>query len=66
MENSDLRYTLRMDRTLFAKYRYVAKYNGRSANKEIEQHIKRSIQAFEKEHGEITMEEINKDTQENA
>lgn len=55
-----------MDRTLFAKYRYVAKYNGRSANKEIEQHIKRSVQAFEKEHGEITMEEINKDTQENA
>jgi hypothetical protein len=58
MDDSDLRYTLRINRTLFAKYRYVAKYNGRSANKEIEQYIKQSVQAFEKEHGKITAEDI--------
>lgn len=58
MENSDLRFTLRINRILFAKYRYVARYNGRSANKEIEQYIKQTVQAFEKEHGKITMEDI--------
>ncbi len=66
MDDSDLRYTLRMDRTLFAKFHYIAKYNGRSANKEIEQYIKRSVQAFEKEHGKITMEEIKQEAQVNA
>ena len=57
MENSDLRYTLRMDRTLFAKYRYVAKYNGRSANKEIEQVILAHIEKWEREHGPITIDD---------
>ena len=53
MEDKNLRYTLRMDRVLFAKFRYVAEYEGRSANKEIEQMLKKRVAEFEKEHGKI-------------
>lgn len=50
-----LRYTLRVNRTLFAKFRYIAESEGRSANKEIEQFIKRSVRNFEEEHGKIVL-----------
>lgn len=53
MEDKFLRYTLRIDRILFAKFRSVAEYDGRSANKEIEQMLKKRVDDFEKEHGEI-------------
>ncbi|MBD5146149.1 MAG: TraY domain-containing protein [Ruminococcus sp.] len=53
MEDKLLRYTLRMDRVLFAKFRYVAEYEGRSANKEIEQMLKKRVAEFENEHGKI-------------
>lgn len=56
MEDKILRYTLRMDRVLFAKFRYVAEYEGRSANKEIEQMLKKHVEEFEKEHGKIELE----------
>ncbi len=48
-----LRYTLRVDRELFGKFRYIAEYEGRSANKEIEQYMKRCVHEFEQAHGEI-------------
>ncbi len=54
MEDKLLRYTLRIDRELFRKFRYVAEYEGRSANKEIEQMIKTRVQVFENKHGKIT------------
>ena len=50
-----LRYTLRVNRVLFKKFRYVAESKGRSANKEIEQFMKRSVRDFEKENGEIVV-----------
>ncbi len=53
MEEKLLRYTLRVDRLLFQKFKYIADSEGRSANKEIEQYIKRCVAEFEKEHGEI-------------
>lgn len=56
-EESLLRYTLRINRHLFAKFRYVAEYEGRSANREIEQMLKRRVDKFEKEHGEIPVKE---------
>ena len=55
MDDKLLRYTLRVDRLLFQKFRYVAEFEGRSANKEIEQFIKRHVQTFEEKHGEITV-----------
>lgn len=53
MEDKLLRYTLRIDRTLFAKFRYIAESEGRSANKEIEQHIKKCVAEYEKVNGKI-------------
>lgn len=57
MDDKIVRCTLRMDRKLFAKFRYVAEYDGRSANKAIVQMIKRRVEKFEKEHGEIPVNE---------
>lgn len=56
MDEKLLRYTLRVDRELFQKFRYVAESEGRSANKEIEQFIKKHVKAFEEKHGEINIE----------
>ena len=53
MENKLLRYTLRIDRRLFAKFRYVSEFEGRSANKEIEQMLKKRVLKFENANGEI-------------
>ncbi len=53
MDDKLLRYTLRVDRELFRKFRYIAEYEGRSANKEIEQYLKKRVAAFEQLHGEI-------------
>lgn len=54
-DNNILRYTLRVNRHLFKKFRYVAEYSGRSANKEIEQLMKIKVEDFEKEHGKIEL-----------
>ena len=56
MDDKIVRCTLRMDRKLFAKFRYVAEYEGRSANKAIVHMIKRRVEKFEKEHGEIPLD----------
>ncbi len=53
MDENLLHFTLRVDRELFQKFRYVAEYEGRSANKEIIQFLKQHVARFEKEHGEI-------------
>lgn len=51
------RYTLRINRILLDKLDYIAKYEGRTKNKELEQMIKARIRAFEAEHGKIELEE---------
>ncbi len=56
MNDKLVRSTLRIDRQLFAKFRYVADYNGRSANREIERMIKNSVDKFEEKHGKIVLE----------
>ena len=53
MEEKLLRYTLRVDRKLFQKFRYIAESEGRSANKEIEQFLKKRVAEFERENGTI-------------
>ena len=53
MDDNILRYTLRVNRTLFQKFRYVADYEGRSANREIEQYIKQKFKSFKEEHDKI-------------
>ncbi len=55
MKDNLLRYTLRIDRELFKKFRYVAEFEGRSANKEIEQFVKKHVASFEEKHGKIKL-----------
>lgn len=51
-----VRYTLRIERELFQKFRYIADSKGRSANRELEQYIKRCVKLYETENGEIELE----------
>ena len=55
MDDKLVRYTLRVDRQLFRKFRYIAGFQGRSANKEIEQFLKRCVIKFEADHGPIQL-----------
>ncbi len=56
MDDKLLRYTLRVDRLLFQKFRYIAESEGRSANKEIEQYLKKRVAEFERENGVIPVD----------
>ena len=56
MTDDKSRYTLRIDPELLDKLGYIAEYEGRTKNRELEQMIKRRIAEFEKEHGPITTE----------
>ncbi|HCY79230.1 MAG TPA: TraY domain-containing protein [Clostridiales bacterium] len=50
-----VRYTMRIDRNLLDKFGYIAEYEGRTKNRELEQMIKRRIAEFEKEVGKIEL-----------
>ena len=50
-------YPLRIDEDLMSKFRYIAKINSRSINKEIEFVIKQYVTTYENENGTITVEE---------
>ena len=56
MDDMLLRYTLRINRHLFQKFRYIAAAEGRSANKEIEQYLKKRVAEYEKENGKIPIQ----------
>ena len=56
MKSEAAKFTLRTDADLLKKFHYVADYNGRSSNRELEVLIKKHIEEFEKEHGEISFE----------
>lgn len=47
------KFTLRINVELLQKFHYIAEYNARSANGELETLIKKHIAQFEKEHGKI-------------
>jgi len=53
MEGNLVRYTLRVSPQLLEKLAYIAEFEGRSKNKELEQMIKRRIAEFEETHGKI-------------
>lgn len=55
MKDNLPRYTLRINQTLLDKLDYIAKYEGRSKNKEIEQLIKKHILEFENKYGKIDL-----------
>lgn len=57
MKDNLPRYTLRIPQQLLAKLAYIADYEGRTKNKEIEQLIKKRVAEFEEEHGTIAVDE---------
>lgn len=54
MRSESSKFTLRTDAELLKKFRFVADYNARSANREIEVLMKKHVDEFEKKHGKIT------------
>ena len=57
MPDNLTRYTLRINRNLLDKFGYIAEYEGRTKNKELEQMIKKRILDFETKHGKIDLNE---------
>ncbi len=53
MKDDFPRYTLRISQILLDKIGYIAEYEGRTKNKEIEKLIRKCIAEFEAEHGVI-------------
>ena len=53
MKDNLPRYTLRVSQVLLDKLAYIAEYEGRTKNKELEQLIKKRIAEFESEYGTI-------------
>ena len=54
MENKK-HLSLRIDSELLEKFHYVCKYNGRSANSQLNIYIRKSVERFEDEHGKINL-----------
>lgn len=53
---SEKRFSLRIDEELLTKFTYIAEFNARSTNGELQTIIKKHISQFEKEHGKINLE----------
>lgn len=56
MVSDTAKFTLRADSELLKKFRFVAEFNARSANRELEVLIKKHVAEFEREHGRITFD----------
>lgn len=58
MERQDMtRFTLRIPKELLQKLGYIADYNGRTKNKELEQMIRSRIKSFESKYEKISITE---------
>ena len=62
MKDNLPRYTLRVPQVLLDKIAFIAEYEGRTKNKEIEQLIKRRIAEFEELHGVIETDKSEPDS----
>lgn len=56
MSTEIVKFTVRAEQDLLRKLRYVAEYNARSANREIEVLMRKHVAEFEKKHGKIEMD----------
>ena len=56
MKVKKLKFTVRVEEDLLRKFGYVAEYNARSTNREVEFLMRKRIIEFEKIHGRITIE----------
>ncbi len=57
--NNYPRFTLRVPKSMLKKLAYIAKFNGRTKNKEIEMLIRKHVNEFERLYGNIA--EIEED-----
>ena len=55
MQDNKARYTLRIDPDLLEKLGYIAEYEGRTKNKELERLVNLHIAKFAQEHGKIEL-----------
>lgn len=65
MNMEEVRFTLRIHPIIMNKLKYIAKDNGRSVNKEIEQILKWVIDDYERKCGRIVLQQenfVNKNT----
>ena len=53
MKDNKSRYTLRVEQELLDKLGYIAEYEGRTKNRELERLVRQHIEVCEKEHGKI-------------
>ena len=53
-----LKFTLRVNEETLRKFEYVAEYNARSANRELEFLMRRHIAEFERKHEKIILSEL--------
>ena len=53
MKEAKAKFTLRIEAETLHKFRYTAKRNLNSANKELEDIMKKHVEEFEKSHGKI-------------
>lgn len=53
--------SVRLDDKTLKKFRFVCEYEARSANSQLLYFIRNSIREFEKEHGEIVIEDYVND-----
>ena len=51
-----VRFTMRISQELLDKLGYIAEYNDRTKNKELERMIRGRVNAFEKKNGPIELE----------
>lgn len=56
MTNNVSKFTVRIDSDLLRKFKIVADYNARSANRELEVLMKNHVAKFEQEHGKIELD----------
>lgn len=55
-------FTLRIDEELLAKFHYVSKYSGRSANSQLLMMVRKIVEQFEQTNGEIEFVDNQEET----
>lgn len=56
MADNISKFTIRTESELLKRFRFVADYNARSANRELEVLMKRHVAEFEKKYGKIEVQ----------
>ena len=57
MADKTVKFTLTIEEIILKRFRYIAEYNARSANRELEVLIKKYVAELEKKNGPITFEQ---------